>query len=467
MKRLSRFTQSTVFLLLLGLVFCFPVPLGANRPWFWSPIQMAIVISLMLTLFARIRRDDTIGSLIDENKVLVILFLVWLGYMLVQIVPLPEPLLSLIAVEKTELFTERGTLWGGISIDSGKSLEQVGLYFSYILLLSLVVLLLQSRRRLKILCFVILAAGLLQFFIAMIILFRFPDGLIWMGEKIGGERVSGSFINRNHFGLFLVMCLGIGLGLSRYYRRQLSRQSIRGLIASIDGKVIFTTAINGLLFIALLYSNSRGAFMAFAGSILVTFFLLKQPDDDTVDWKKILSLVFLVLLGVLYFGDGGFFGRLLSSNVLQEERLLQSVISLNMLSDFLWLGAGTGTYGLLLPLYHDGTLRLLIYDHAHNDYLELLIEQGIFGFILFFTALVLIMRKLRKAYFNRKDPLARSIIYGVFIAVLAFSFHSMVEFNFYIPANAAYLFIILGIGLAAARMPKNSRRRRRQEILRT
>ena len=41
------------------------------------------------------------------------------------------------------------------------------------------------------------------------------------------------------------------------------------------------------------------------------------------------------------------------------------------------------------------------------------------------------------------------MLFGVNVATTALLIHGLVDFNFHIPANAAYFFVLLGLGMAA------------------
>ena len=118
-------------------------------------------------------------------------------------------------------------------------------------------------------------------------------------------------------------------------------------------------------------------------------------------------------------------------------------------------GVGAGNYEWILPAYRDDTLRFLTYDHAHNDYLELLIEQGVLGVVILGAAIVAIFVRLERGFRDRRDPLMRGILFGSMLSLGVMLIHSLVEFNFQIPANAVFFFAVAGLGLTATHLARH------------
>ena len=111
-------------------------------------------------------------------------------------------------------------------------------------------------------------------------------------------------------------------------------------------------------------------------------------------------------------------------------------------------GTGGGTYYGLYPLTRESTLRSW-YEHAHNDYLEILVETGPLGLILLDGVVVLALAKALIAQQRRRDPLARGMAFAVIMGVTALLLHATADFNFQIPANAATFTMLLALAWLA------------------
>jgi O-antigen ligase len=163
----------------------------------------------------------------------------------------------------------------------------------------------------------------------------------------------------------------------------------------------------------------------------------------------------LIVAGIaaIWIGIGGLAERISSSGQDLGERWTQWMLTVDAVRAFWLFGVGAGNYVWVFPMFQDETLRPLLYDHAHSDYLELFLEQGLIGFTIIAAAIVLILSKVAKAYRARRDPFLRGVLFGSLTGMLAMLIHALVEFNFQIPANAAWFFVLAGVGLSAANMP--------------
>jgi O-antigen ligase len=98
---------------------------------------------------------------------------------------------------------------------------------------------------------------------------------------------------------------------------------------------------------------------------------------------------------------------------------------------------------------------------AHNDYLELLANQGVIGFSLLGAATLLLLLKLFRGLKKNKRGNTQSL-YGLqvasFCSVIAILVHSLADFNFHLPVNAVYFYLILAIGIKCQQLKKPKQR---------
>jgi O-antigen ligase len=131
-----------------------------------------------------------------------------------------------------------------------------------------------------------------------------------------------------------------------------------------------------------------------------------------------------------------------------------------MISDFWLTGVGPGAYQRGFTAYKDSALRPLFYDHAHNDYLQLLGEYGAIGALIMTIIVGVVLVRLIRAFTKRGDIVVRGALFASLTGVTAMMIHSLVEFNFQIPANALYFWVLVGVGIAATRVKRAKVRRR-------
>lgn len=103
-----------------------------------------------------------------------------------------------------------------------------------------------------------------------------------------------------------------------------------------------------------------------------------------------------------------------------------------MIKDHPLLGTGLGTYWLLWPPYRLPDDSSGGY-YAHNDYLQLWVETGLPGLVLFMAFLVFVLRiYIRALTRNNLSPAQKIELSALFAGLLAIAIHSVFSFNLYI-----------------------------------
>jgi O-antigen ligase len=88
-----------------------------------------------------------------------------------------------------------------------------------------------------------------------------------------------------------------------------------------------------------------------------------------------------------------------------ESRLLHAAIALKMARDYPLLGVGFGgfNYAALAPRYMDEFNPQLMNHVAHNSYLQMLVDSGIFAFLLYSGLLVYAILWLGRSAARMRD----------------------------------------------------------------
>jgi O-antigen ligase len=118
-----------------------------------------------------------------------------------------------------------------------------------------------------------------------------------------------------------------------------------------------------------------------------------------------------------------------------------------MFRDFPVFGTGLGTFKYAYFLYghEEGWV-----NHAHNEYLEALAEQGILTFVVLIALLSFLAYSLLRMWISRRHPEIKPAVLGVLTALFAAFFHSFFDFSLRIPANAFLFITLLALGLKLA-----------------
>jgi O-antigen ligase len=115
--------------------------------------------------------------------------------------------------------------------------------------------------------------------------------------------------------------------------------------------------------------------------------------------------------------------------------------------DNAFLGSGYGTFQDIYPLYrNENPYSRLVWDKAHNDYLELFLGLGIPVALVFLLCLTFVFAVVVRGYFRRR----RNAIYpGIAVAsTIVLAVHAFADFSAQIQAVAMVYAMILGVGAA-------------------
>lgn len=280
-------------------------------------------------------------------------------------------------------------------------------------------------------------------------------GFVTTGE------VFGPFINRNHAACFLNMCLGLGVGLlihsgsdvSEYRRRMIQKPNAvveQEEAISFSPFTVLHSPAQLWLLVALaivlagvLCTLSRGGVAALALGF-VGAFALRLTWPPRMGRLEYLILPIVLVVGLLaWLGIKPLETRLAGlwkGDVLVDVRWQLWINMLALVPSFPVFGCGYGTLQYVEPLVRRQTDLLkmphLLVDHAHNDYLEGLVEGGFVRFALMLAVVFLIaihgFRAMRR-YAGRK-PAAWA--FGGMMAFLAVAIHSAFDFSIQTPAVA-------------------------------
>ena len=179
------------------------------------------------------------------------------------------------------------------------------------------------------------------------------------------RRMYATLYNPNLLSAFLLMVMALTASLTIWSENMRQRLLYVGLFT------IFT--------LCLVLTYSRGAWISVLA--LVFYFGLV--------WDKRVWLLFLAVPLVLAFYHGGVVTRIMSLFANSEDtsismRLDMWETTLEMIGDYPILGIGWGAFKYVYPVYYEPIQEagITIY-HAHNMYLDIMVETGIVGFILY------------------------------------------------------------------------------------
>lgn len=259
------------------------------------------------------------------------------------------------------------------------------------------------------------------------------NGKIYWFREITGSSPFGPFVNRNHYAGLVGMLIPLTLGLA-FTRKSKEKQMLFGFFGLI-------------MSVSLFLSLSRAGIISFfAGIGSLSLFLSWNKIRSRKRWAVAVFL-FVLSLYLLYIGIDPLIERFYKTDVTHEARTAVWGNTLSAFKDFYLTGSGLGTFVNVFPLYSPEAVESL-YDHAHNDYLEYLLEAGVIGFALLIFFFISFIRCVVAGSWSGKAGILKI---SMLSSLATIAVHSAFDFNLHVPSNALMFSAILGMSIAISR----------------
>ena len=271
-----------------------------------------------------------------------------------------------------------------------------------------------------------------------------PNGKIfWVHSPQFHGGIYGSYVDRDHYAGLMEMLVPIPFVLSMGHLLRGGKRVLVGACAVLMAGTIFL-------------SGSRGGMLAFILEVALFAALTFGKRRSPRLALGTMGLCILILALLIFVDKGQVLGRL--GDLSPGMRLEITKDSLRMFSKRPVGGWGLGTFPTVYPSYRSFYTNLFV-NEAHNDYAQLLVETGLVGFGLMLWFLGLLYRyglpTSRRWEFQWDEAVSLAALLGC----TGILFHSFVDFNLQIPANAALFYVLCG--LAASRLLSSKPRRSR------
>ncbi|MCA6218236.1 O-antigen ligase family protein [Ideonella sp. B7] len=360
-----------------------------------------------------------------------------------------------------------------------------------------VVSLASTEQRVRTLLGLLLAVGVLQAFVAVLVIGAqqgHQGGSIQLfftplGQMTG--RASGTFPNADHLAGYMELCLAAGLGLmvsqmagSTGSQRPRWQARVQGLLQFVLSTKMLVRLLLVVLVIALVMTHSRMGNGAFFITLLVV--------GGIVAWRSpvlrqpALWLVgSMVLVDVLVIGQwvglekvvnrlqgtelnqsqattvDPFANEPVSARVARQETLEQRLraprAALGLVAVSPWTGHGGGAFEAAFPPFKTEDVIPYHFDYTHNDYVQQATEVGLLGLVLWLTVGLAAGWRAWRLLGPGQPRLNRGVAVATLTALCSLGFHSLVDFNLQIPANALTMTVLLALPFAVCTPSGRSR----------
>jgi O-antigen ligase len=431
--------------------------LGSNRTWAWS-FEAIIASALLLVVFScSVFAQKCISfERIQKMKLELLLIVTWLLVNVLYLIPLPIGLLNILSPTVASAYAGLGVEYGYLSLDVYATYEVLLLSLYYFSLFVLGVLLVNSRKRVKIVLALFLFLGVFEAVYGMYLVSIDQTGTLVQVTTVTTNNASGTFINKNHLVAFLSMCFLLGLALRQVLSRNQKKQFQSPLpikfVRFISHPIRLLDFCLFLILMGIWNTHSRSGLASFV--LAIVFLLVMFLIDNKLKaftYKTIgATFVAILLVFIVVADDINYLLNSLGVNAddsmnyianSAEGRLLAFNQVLDNYSHYWFSGVGPGAYQVFF-VNHRLLDQTAYFDHAHNDYLEFAIEYGLFSLILLFLV-VLFLYKMIKFQFKTKSRFYKMTSISVISCIVYMLFHGNMDFNARIPANIMTIIVVI------------------------
>jgi len=290
------------------------------------------------------------------------------------------------------------------------------------------------------------------------------DFPIW-AQNVERFRVFGLFGNVNYFAEYLIVPLPIAVSLFLVNKNKITK------ILLLIGILAMSTT--------LMLTFTRSSYLGFGVSLIFMFllFLLSQGKSFIKNNKKIFIIVlaaiiimtFLIFVPTPLNKADTFISKIksrispttLSQSYSIRRRIATWKFTALMIKDHFLMGSGIGTfkYNTLkyqAKFFEQGDNRS-IYPHgfaekSHNEYLQLWVELGIIGLLIFIWLLICYFNYGIKLLKRIKDDYMQGIIIGLMGSIVAVLVDSLFGFPLHLVATIVFFWLSIGLTITIGRI---------------
>jgi len=473
----NRAAEGALVVVFLAWLVWLPMPFGsvierARMPLIAVPLALCSIVSLLRLIRGIEAAQMTAWRIWTIGSVLL------LGLIAFQLLPLPMSLLRVLSPQSA-------TIWAGsdrvaallgkamshthpASINPNATAREWFRILALFATFQTAALLIRTHRRRLALAVALIASASFEFLYGVneAALRRYE---IWgWKNKLIFNRVTGTFVNPNHFAHYLAIIFPVCLFLAAWAWHQAAAGAPFGRrVARLIEKYVlpFGVAILGAIgcLAGILVGQSRGALLAlFSGMAVMAMVAMSRMQFFRSSRRRrallvaggaLSSAVILTLL-VIYLGSARTIQRFTpdeGETITLVGRTVGAKIAFGVWRQFPIAGSGAGTFVNVSGMAQTDNFKNL-FDHAHDDYLEIAATTGTIGFAVCVIALVAGWWSLVRATFGaaadgsfRRRAFQAAALTSITVAMV----HALFDFNFFIPANPATLAAIAGAAVAA------------------
>jgi O-antigen ligase len=482
----NRAAEGALLVLFLAWLIWLPMPFGsviarARLPLIAVPLALCSMAALLRLFRGSEAAHTTAWRIWTIGSVL------FLAVVALQLIPLPMPLLRLLSPQSANIWAgsdhvrqalslsgqasgqaESLSYVHPLSIDPAATLREWFRILALFATFQTSALLIRTHGRRIALAVALIASASFELLYGVneAALRRYE---IWgWKNKLIFNRVTGTFVNPNHFAHYLAIIFPVCLFLAAWAWHQAAAGAPFGrrVARLIEKNVLpFGIAVLGALgcLAGILVGQSRGALLAlFSGMAVTAMVAMSRMQLFRYSRRRraLFAAAGVIASAIIIFSLVVFLGRERTiqrftpdegETITLVGRTVGAKIAFGVWRQFPVIGSGAGTFVNASSMAQIDNLKTL-FDHAHDDYLEIAATTGTIGFAIAVIALVAGWWSLVRATFGaaadgsfRRRAFQAAALTSITVAMI----HALFDFNFFIPANPATLAAIAGAAVSA------------------
>jgi O-antigen ligase len=354
----------------------------------------------------------------NKNKLSIYLYLLFLVYLLFQILPLPVNSLKFFSPEKFYFLNLLNVETSSASI----SLAPSNTFFQFLNFCSLLIIIFilkmifyRERHKQRFYLFLSIIGFLSASFGTLLYLTGSTDLLSFKSYNNPGAS-TGFFVNRTVFSIFLLFCLVSSLeylsNLKNIKDNFITCVYVRLFVVFIAIGLItsFSRTGNFLLLVTLLF-------------YMINEILFKKENNKI--FRNIILIVILIDIFIfgIYFGSSRIVDRFsflenefaeIKNADINIARFQVIKFAFLQIYDYLIFGYGPGSFEVLFQIKFPNLIDSYA-NHAHSDLIQFIGEFGLVGLILFLLS-------ISSFFFNINHNLKNNLLFSYLLIILLFDF---------------------------------------------
>jgi len=463
------------FILYLIAIILAPLLFASVHTYAYTLVFMLIFAATLLVVMNGIRRDMHTGRLefVMLRSEMTPLFILMFGWMVFQMVPLPEAFVKWMSPEAwvaAEKSLPASAAIGGATVENWITLapytypvrQSLIRWVAYGMLFFGLSVTLNSKKRLTLLTYCLLALGCFEVIYGLVQTYSGSNQIWWYRKSMKSwQSANGTYINRNHFAGLMEMLIPVAIGFTAGFSKLKKRSEAfpkRNLrvrlveILSLEQRfskrvaIIFAGVLMG---IGAIFSASRGGMLGITAGMIVMGLLLSLRKGSRKTGLIALVLFLLTAGYAIHIGAERPLERFNKLEASYESRQRYTQQTLALATDYPVSGIGLGNFLHAFPKYQAPQDKNRHLRYAHNDWAQLLAEGGLAGIALFLAGSGWLLWIYLRNWKRRRDRFAVGMGAGSLAALAAIAMHSSSDFNLHMPANALVLGAVLAMGSSA------------------